>query len=328
MQNSNTTIPVYFSKQFIESRDNSLDTEIFPQSSDIFKKIEYFNHLLEIPADTKKSFFGADHYIARIHIAEASGCLEQILQKTRLVFSDLEKIIGLMYGDNDENIYMAFVNTAKQMSASSLDFSPTVEAASYVIEKLKNISDYINHEYRHSTGIDFEYLEHVHANFITLLDSVPEEDAASISVEAEMVPDLPEELNNSAVKILEYSQIPEEKATRFMSNLTAFRNLKDRLATGESARNIRNAITELYFEIYTAVFKRAYLEKDNSRLVKMFLSYGYMDEKILDNRQTLAIYKLAGIEQPVSSSGIYHMPEWLEKIYHDGKGSVHQQLRA
>lgn len=315
LKNQNITVPAYFSAQFIEDRDHDHCNGIFPESSEIYGKIEYYNHLLDIPADLKKSFFAADSYVAKRHIADASECLGQILQNIRRVLSGLEKTIGLMYGDNDENVYTAFVSAVKQMRASNLDFSPAVEAASYVVEKLKSISGYIGLEYRHNTGIDFKYLDHAHASFISILKSTPEEEAASISVKAEMTPDLPEELTNSAVKILDYSQISEEKATRFMSNLTAFRNLNDRLASSEPARNIRSAITELYFEIYPAVFKKAYLEKDNSRLIKMFLFFGYMDEKLLDNRQTIAIYKLAGMEQPVYSPGIYYMPEWLEKIY-------------
>jgi hypothetical protein len=317
LKNQNITVPAYFSAQFIEDHDHGHDHDggIFPESSEIYGKIEYYSHLLGIPTDIKKSFFAADRYVTKSHIADASECLGQILQNIRRVLSCLEKIIGLMYGDNDENVYAAFISAVKQMRASNLDFSPAVEAASYVVEKLKSISGHIGLEYRHNTGIDFKYLDHEHASFISILKSNPEkEDAASISVKAEMTPDLPEEITDSAVKILEYAQIPEEKATRFMSNLTAFRNLNDRLASSEPARNIRSAITELYFEIYHAVFKKAYLEKDNSRLIKMFLSYGYMDEKILDNRQTIAIYKLAGMEQPVSP-GIYYMPEWLGKIY-------------
>lgn len=316
LKSNGVIVPAHFNTQFIEGRGHDPDDGIFPESSEIYNKVEYYNHLLAIPADLKKSFFAADSCVTKSHITSASECLGKILQSIRQVLSDLEKIIGLMYGDNDENVYTAFVSAAKQMSASSLDFSPMVEAASYAIKKLKNISDYIKLEYRHNTGIDFKYLEHDYANFITYLNSIPEkEDTVSISVKTEMMPVLPEEITNSAVKILEYSQIPEEKATRFMSNLTAFRNLNDRLASSEPARNIRSAITELYFEIYSAVFRKAYLEKDYSRLIKMFLFYGYMDEKVLDNRQAIAIYKLAGMEQPVCSPSIYHMPGWLEKIY-------------
>jgi len=100
-----------------------------------------------------------------------------------------------------------------------------------------------------------------------------------------------------------------------MMNLVAFRNLKNRLSTDESAREIRASITDLFFEIYPAVFKKARRQKDDSRLVKMFLMYGYMDEKLLDNSQTMALYKLAGAERPTGISNVYYMNEWLAAIY-------------
>ena len=53
----------------------------------------------------------------------------------------------------------------------------------------------------------------------------------------------------------------------------------------------------------------------NSRLIKMFLNYGYMDEKLLDPEQVLALYKIAGMEKSGCLSNIYYADGWLSKIY-------------
>jgi len=201
------------------------------------------------------------------------------------------------------------------MKERELDPSPALDAAVYTFELLRNISSHLEQTYLHDTGIDFIYFEHAHNNSIAALKasnlSTPEE---SDVLQAISTTGLPEELIGSAAKILEFSELAEEKATSFLMNLTAFRNLKDKLSSEENARNIRNTITEQYFELYAAVTRKVLRTKDSSRLMKMFLSYGYLDEKLLDPEQTIALYKLAGINHADGIADVYFMQEWFEKI--------------
>ena len=65
------------------------------------------------------------------------------------------------------------------------------------------------------------------------------------------------------------------------------------------------------------------MTRDDSRLIGMFLDYGYMDEKLLDIDQAMAIYKLAGMKH--SSDGtvnVYFMSEADRNIQHDKGPSV------
>src|SRR5690606_11930830 len=96
----------------------------------------------------------------------------------------------------------------------------------------------------------------------------------------------------------------------------AFRNLKDKTSADESARAVRKAVSDMFFDIYAAVFRKALRTKDDSRLIRMCLSYGYMDEKLLDISQTMAIYRLAGMNHASDSTvDVYFMPGWLTEIY-------------
>ena len=315
LRNNGMLIPLHFSKQFAESA-SPLSFDSFSAMPDIQEKIEYFTHLYNLSSDLRKTFFAADQTITANHIMNASKCLDQILLKLRQTFFSLEETIELLYSENKESAYKAFLGTAHELYARKLDYSPALDASSYIFDKLKDISSYIEFEYRHNTGLDFKYIEHSHMNSIAALTNV-NPNSAGISSFAEAMngmQNLPEELIDSTTKLLEYSEISQDDATGFLMNLTAFRNLKDKLSTDDTSRNIRNAITNTFFEIYKAVFKKAAHLKDNSRLIKMFLSFGYMDEKLLDNEQTLALYKLAGTENPSGGTNVYSMYEWLIKI--------------
>ncbi len=316
-RSSGISVPVYFSKQFIESFDPKKAVEFFPEAMELKDEIEYYVHMFNMPSEVKKAFFAADRLITEKHIKGASECLERLLDRLSSIIARLENTIALLYQDNDENCYHAFHNAALGMRANDLDYTPALSAANYILEKLRDIYALIKSEYNHHIGIDFEYLDHYHSNFVSSLKSTQSEgtDNSCEAIEVQDCHTLPDELVDSALKILRFAEISEDKEICFMMNLTAFRNLKDRLSSDESARAIRGSITDLYFEIYQKVFKKALENKVQSRLIQMFLNYGYMDEKLLDYSQTMAIYKLAGVKHETGIANVYFMSEWLEKIY-------------
>ncbi len=315
-RNSGILVPVYFSKQLVESFDPDEDDDFFPEATQLKEEIDYYVHLFNIPTEPKKAFFAADRLITEKHITGASECLERLLTQLSAVVSRLENTIALIYQDHDESCYHAFLNAARAMRDNALDYTPALSASNYILDKLRDISAHIKLEYKHHIDIDFEYLEHFHGNFIASLKSAQSEgiDSSSKTIETQDHNTLPEELLDSVTKILKFAEISEDKEICFMMNLTAFRNLKDRLSADESARSIRGALTDLYFEIYLKVFKKAFQTKDQSRLIRMFLNYGYMDEKLLDYSQTMAIYKLAGANHETGIANVYFMSDWLEKI--------------
>lgn len=316
LKNSNTIIPVYFSKQFAEAGPVKEASEAASCPHELQDDVTYYEHMYNLSGDLKKAFFAADQFITGSHIMSASKCLEQVVQKLRHAFSHLEKAIEQLYGDHEENLYKAFQNAAGEMYAKRLDYGPALEAASYIFRKLGEIASFIELEYGHKTGTDFKYLEHDHATFTSSFRAANDRDNTSAAGEiTHAAQSLPEELTDSALKILEYSGLPEGKTACFMMNLVAFRNLKDRLSADDASRQIRNAIAGNFFEIYDAVFRKAYRLKEKSRLIRMFLNYGYMDENLLDNGQVLEIYKIAGMENTLKDPNVSDITSWLAKIY-------------
>ncbi len=317
LRKSGAFVPLQFSKQFIEPSETPSDEHITSDRKTKADEIDYYNHLFNIPSDIVKAFFSADSYIAIRQAGEASGYLDTLLQELRKVFTNYEEIINLFYKPETDNAYDAFIKAAFEMRQKGLDHAPALDAATFIFNRLKEICLYIELEYKHKSGIDFEYFEHIHSDNLAALDAPiysAGSDPSIVDFQSSAL-SLPEELKGSAVKILEYSGISEEKATCFLMNLTAFRNLKDKLSTDEPAKSIRKAVADSFFEIYTAVFRRSHTENDTSRLVRMFLSFGYMDEKLLSTKQVLDLYRLAGMRDSCGTSNIFLMHEWLTAIY-------------
>lgn len=307
------SVPLQFSRSFIgPSGKETVLAQIAEQNSEI----EYYTHLYGIPADIRKSFFSADSCVAGRHAAEASLYLEKLLKELKQAFGRFEEIFSLLYSTEADNLYGAFMKAAFELKEKGLDHTPALDAASYTLDRIRSISSHIENSYKHNMGVDFEYLDHIHNDRSTALKlSVSAQSGTAPVYAADSMQSLPVELVNSTVKILEYAEIPDEQASSFMTDLNNFRNLKDRLSLDEKARSVRKAVADQFFNIYSKVFKKAHESKDESRLIRMFLSFGYMDEKLLDPGQTMAIYRLAGMDHSCSGINVYFMHQWLGEIY-------------
>lgn len=317
LKESGAFVPLQFSKQFIEPTSVIPGEHITSINASTAEGFDYYKHLYNIPADIVKAFFSSDSYIAVRQSGDASAYFDGLLQELRQVIKCYEELISLLYKPEMSNAYDAFIKAAFEMRKKGLDHAPALDAAAFIFNRLKEICLYIGLEYKHDPGIDFEYFEHIHSDSLAALDTPihisgngPSTPDGTVTVQS-----LPEELKGSVLKILEYSGISEEKSTYFLMNLTAFRNLKDKLSADEPAKSVRKAVADSFFEIYTAVFRRAHSENDNSRLIRMFLSFGYMDERLLDIKQVMDLYRLAGMENNRGISNVYLMHEWLTAVY-------------
>lgn len=314
VKENNILIPNYFDEHFFEIEIPCAPYKEEAQLAQTEKKAEYFIRVGRLSSELLKSFFGADALIADRHIESVSECLDTLLDRLRSAFSLIEQRIAQLYGNDTNSVYESFINAAKEINENGRDCSSVVKASAYLLDKLEKISNEIENEFAHKTGLDFLYIRHAHSNLVSSFKNIQSSVDSSRMSLGGTLQKLPDELVDSAEKILKYSELPEDKAVSFMMNLTAFRNLSDKLSNDDSARNIRNAVASSFFDIYALVFKKANKLKDSSRLIKMFLSYGYMDEKLLDTDKILELYKLAGTDNSYPGSNVYYADEWLSKI--------------
>lgn len=131
----------------------------------------------------------------------------------------------------------------------------------------------------------------------------------------DFAPDIPEDLQHSADKILTYADISTEKAGLFKSNLELVINMKDKSFTDPASRQIREQLSAVFFETYTAVLKKLQGEKDPDRLYLMFLYFGYMDERLVSAEQAKELYELAGQLSFQATGPVYNLESWLTAIY-------------
>ncbi len=254
--------------------------------------IGYAIRLNTIPLEARKLFFGADAHVMQRHVNEAAECLNELFMRGRDLLARYAAMMHRLYADGEESLFTAWLKMAREMALAGQNPSSAAAAIDTVIQILDETLRESEQTYGHPAPVDLTYIRHARNQLNAFLEgSADEEDGTPLHAAMHA---LPEELKDSTAKLLSYAGLPQPQTDAFLIALSAFRGLKDRFSQTPEAREIRNAMTDHFKTLYGSVFRRALQAHDGSRLVGMFLQFGFADEWLLDPEQTLTLYRLAG----------------------------------
>ncbi|MDD4802124.1 MAG: hypothetical protein PHF24_04175, partial [Syntrophomonas sp.] len=125
---------------------------------------------------------------------------------------------------------------------------------------------------------------------------------------------IPEELRNSTVKILNYADISREQGELLRFNLKMYSHIMDNSPLDSDTIKLRDAIGAVFFEVYKSVLNKVLTENNTDRILRMFLLFGYMDEKLLHANHINLLYEL--VDKPFAPGRFlsFNMHDWLAKI--------------
>lgn len=145
-------------------------------------------------------------------------------------------------------------------------------------------------------------------------DEEGSEDVPELSKEEVM-----SELQDSLLQILKFAHIDKDEQKEIVSVMSTFINAKDRLSVQDDMRKIKKQITGHYYKIYQNCLFKWFENKNVPLAVKLFLNYGYMDERLLEADQILFFCERMNENPGRLACPVYTMPEWLEAIYRGKK---------
>lgn len=116
--------------------------------------------------------------------------------------------------------------------------------------------------------------------------------------------------------ILDYSGIEESEKEEVKKHINAFTELKDRTSSDDAVRILRRTITKEFYAVYKRVFFKTLQDDNMPAPVKMFMYFGYMDEKLAGAENAILLCQLAGVFGPDPNKHIFTFYEWLKEIYY------------
>lgn len=312
LKEEKVSLPFSFEIEFLEA--NHFEYDYFPSKEIDSLKMNFYKQLYNMNTNFKKQFLNESFIIAQYSCTDCSQVLENILYKIKEAFSVAEKYIELLYADPQSSIFEDFYKAGIQIQGSPFEPLDMIEVQQYILNKLRYVVEIFEKDFDHVLAIDVKSMEvkieNLKADLMHKILNKIEPGSSEIRDK------IPEELVDSTEKILTYANIPKERYDLFLNSLKAFRGLKDKLSDDEQAKILRKDLTSVFFEIYEAVLKRAIVENNQDKLIDMFLTYAYMDEKLLSPKNLWMLYEIDQNKVSDKQSSIYSMKNWLQLIYH------------
>ena len=315
LKEKNILPPTFFNEEFF-MEDHSIDTPLADMEFSYHETSEtlYYKRFLRIPADARKSFFGYDFNVTSYHCRQGILYLNELQEKLKESFNNLYNLYKILCSKDEHSIINQYVKASYGLRLDILSTQHFLKLIDFVGQKAQYYIILFASEYCNDFGMDEVYIENI-VTQAKLGRSPFYETSEKLSVSEVFYENIPEELRDSAKKIVEYSGIDEETGAKFLSNLDSFRILNDKFSVDENTGILRKSITNAFFKIYEGVIKRVIAEKPQTRLYHMFLNFGYMDERLLLPEQTLSLYSAVEKFIGQSDSQVYCMRDWLNDIY-------------
>ncbi len=132
------------------------------------------------------------------------------------------------------------------------------------------------------------------------------------------VPSIQSILVDSMNKILSAANEDDEFVSNFTKQFFAYKELSDKSSNTPAVSQLRHKLTESFLHLYSNLALKYVSGEETGDVVRMFLTFGYIDEDLagIDNAECL--YKLLKADISDESEHIYTFIDWLKAIY-DGK---------
>lgn len=120
-------------------------------------------------------------------------------------------------------------------------------------------------------------------------------------------------------ELLECADYDRDEAEDLRNTLELCLDIKDIHDTEDSVTALRKALTRHFYGLYPRVFLNTMKEGTASVAVEMFLRFGVLDLRLLEENQIRKLYEINSLFRRKEMDGVYTMLEWLKAIFRGQK---------
>lgn len=147
------------------------------------------------------------------------------------------------------------------------------------------------------------------------IEEIVETDNQPASVNKESVMEYEDcDMFDILLQLCNYAGYEKDQYDLLNTCVITFLNMPDKYSKEADARAFRKKFVELYYELYEAVFLKYANSNSFNLIVKMFLDYGLMDERLLTDMQINELLNVTPLNKDEHYK-VYRMSDWLLRIY-------------
>ena len=138
--------------------------------------------------------------------------------------------------------------------------------------------------------------------------------------------DILRQLDGSLETILDFAGLSQDKEASIREHVARYKAASDKNSTDDECTRLRRALTDEFYLLYTETFERSLSAPDLPIPVRMFLYFGYVDEALAGEDNSVILYRLACYMNAPGQAGVYTFYDWLMAIYNGEKNPSRSEL--
>ncbi len=293
---------------------NMLGSDLDPERD----RINYYKECATLPVDVVKAFYSYGNAITFYQIEDQAEVVNQQISVLKQLCKSLTEMTECLIDDSETCLFRLLIDLALEMEKAGAGSSMLMDVMDLIVDKINLMETFYEQMLGKKLSVNRKKMEEAYHLLLTGTKGKDISTQAYLKYTAEDSAKALEELKDSFHKLLTYAEMDEDKAEKLMEAMDSFVNLRDRMSGDDNARAVRRQLTDNHYLLYLKIFIKAYKEKQIPRLIYLFLSYGYADERLLTKDQLLSLYFLEEEERTETGIQVYNIREWLTLIY-EGK---------
>ena len=240
-------------------------------------------------------------------IMEASAQMRRVTQGIGEMEGYLLYNKDILMAESGDGIYQLFFDLAMRASAKKLDISN-------VRKEIELIIDFVSKAKFFDAKLVANRIEQYKKfDFDGMASSA---DTASTNGEEEEI----RENVDYLAHILSYAGKNEDEIEEIRKKIEAYRDLPDMFSTDNEAYMLRKQLVPIFYDAYIRIFMKVVKTgEEPTRIVKMFLNFGFMDAQLAGEENVNTLYDLTHHLEKCNSDHVYTIFSWLKAVYNGEK---------
>lgn len=275
--------------------------------------IENIKEMLQIPNEVVGAYYSYLPNAALHELSEKIKISTILMEQLHQLETYVNDVSSCLFNEGSDCIFKVICQEVMMLAPSHANYVDLTELVDKTVELVNQIETIYEECMGRTASVNRALMEKIYFAMLT------DKDASGVLKINEVSNDsIVKELEGSLDQILEYGKVEEELAEHFRSCIETFYKLPDKYQVSDELRRLRKEIAADFYAIYEKVFKVAYATKEYSRVVEMFLNFGYVDERLLTKAQAVELYQYQLNYKTTHYCYCHTMFEWLTLIY-EGK---------
>ena len=242
-------------------------------------------------------------------IMEASAQMRRVTQGIGEMEAYLLYNKDILMAESGDGIFQLFFDLAMRASAKKFDISNVRKGIELIVDfagKMKFFdAKLVANRVEQYKNFDFEGM------------------ALSNDAMSENGEDQQEEIRENIdylAHILTYAGKNEAEIEEIRKKIEAYRDLPDMFSTDNEAYMLRKQLVPIFYDAYSRIFMKVVKAgEEPTRIVKMFLNFGFMDAQLAGEENVNTLYDLTHHLEKCNSDHVYTIFTWLKAVYNGEK---------